>query len=200
MLVGAVIAVKVAWMWVMGKAANRSNALGLDPAILMSALALLVSVGALFVAIFEASVQRAQQRAEVWPYVEFGTSFTGEGFAIQLVNKGAGPARVRGMDLLVDGKPVGDALSLVAAVAGPDTTIGYDVISTARISNAVLAPGEKAVAFGLRWTEETERAFSTVGQIEATLCYCSIFDECFAIELNGAAQPAECRAPVAPYQ
>ncbi|MEM9387600.1 MAG: hypothetical protein AAGA68_21280 [Pseudomonadota bacterium] len=59
----------------------------------------------------------------------------------------------------------------MAAVAGADSAIAYDVISTDRISNAMIAPGETTIAFGPRWTEQTRRVFSTVGQIEATLCY-----------------------------
>jgi len=82
----------------------------LDPATLMAALALLVSIFALVVSLFEFGELRRQTRAEIWPYIEVGSHFNGEGYTVLAANKGAGPARVHYAVLTVDGKAVSRAL------------------------------------------------------------------------------------------
>jgi len=63
--------------------------------------ALVVSVSALAVGVYEASLQRWHDVAEVWPHVELSTFISGNGATLVLGNPGLGPGIVRYVELKV---------------------------------------------------------------------------------------------------
>lgn len=76
-----------------------------EPETFVALAALIVSVSALAVGIYEASLQRAHDRAEVWPRLEITTWVTPTGVELRLANTGIGPALIRSVVVTVDGKP-----------------------------------------------------------------------------------------------
>lgn len=76
-----------------------------EPETFVALAALIVSVSALAVGIYEASLQRAHDRAEVWPRLEITTWVTPTGAELRLENTGIGPALIRSVVVTVDGKP-----------------------------------------------------------------------------------------------
>src|SRR5207302_9887258 len=76
-----------------------------EPETFIAWAALIVSVSAVAVGLYEAQLQRAHDRAEVWPHIEISTYTTLEGASLFIENTGIGPAIVKSVVVTVDGKP-----------------------------------------------------------------------------------------------
>src|ERR1044072_1365390 len=98
-------------------------------------VAALIGFLALGVSGYTAYVQRQQVRAQVWPYLLVG-NYDPE-LALKVLNKGVGPAIVRGVQLWVDDSPQPDWKHALAALGAPQNDIQ---IST--LGGNVLSPGE----------------------------------------------------------
>jgi len=91
-----------------------------EPETFIAVAALVVSVSAVVVGIYEASLQRHHDRAEVWPHLEIQV-FTKEGGAqIDLENSGIGPALVQSVTVTVDGKPMSSWSDVLRSLNGAD--------------------------------------------------------------------------------
>ena len=158
----------------------------LDAATLFSALALLVSFAALFVSFYETSILETQNNAAVWPYSELYTTYDSQGFAIEIANRGIGPARITEVVLKVDGNNPKDPLDFAAMVAGEDPGFGYDIIKANTISDGVLSAGGTLTLFAVPWTPRTRDVINSfdIKRLEANICYCSIFGECWRADIN----------------
>ena len=155
------------------------------PAALTSAMALLISIFALGVSLFEASTQRAQQRASVWPHIEISQSYTPNGYAIEIMNKGVGPARMGEVQLYYDGRRFADLDALIVAFIGEENAFSYELYRSSNVSQLVMSAGEQQVLFSVPWEERTRtlaNAFSRRGDIAT--CYCSIFEECWTVQMT----------------
>jgi len=87
--------------------------------------ATVVAVAALATAVYEARINRAVQRASLWPYLSEYHSRTASAYTFNVRNVGLGPALVRSFQLRVDGRPPrpwGDVGT--AAGADPRVRIG----------------------------------------------------------------------------
>jgi len=76
-----------------------------EPETFIAVAALVVSVSAVAVGLYEAQLQRAHDRAEVWPHVEISTFVTPKGASLFVENTGLGPAIIKSVVVTVDGKP-----------------------------------------------------------------------------------------------
>ncbi len=136
-------------------------------------IAALIGVLALLVSGYTAYIQRQQVRAEVWPRLLLA-SFASEN-ALKVLNKGVGPAIVRGVRVGVDGKAQRDWKAVVAALGLPPSplrtsTIGdYVVSANEEVPVVVFADAERFRAF-----RDTARARMTI-----EICYCSTLDDCW---------------------
>jgi len=153
---------------------------------LLALTAIVLSLAALTVSVFEVSTIRDEQRIQVWPYIELAWHYDSDGFAIQATNKGIGPARVRTLDLRYEGTRYTELDRLVLATVGEENAFSYDLYSTTNPSRSVMSPDETAVLFSVPWEPRTrllaERWNGTIG-IE--MCYCSVYDECWVARLDG---------------
>lgn len=73
---------------------------------LIGFLALLVAAYTAYVQRYTADIQREQVRAQVWPYLIPGNSDLTQSLVVN--NKGNGPAIVRSVQVLINGKPQPD--------------------------------------------------------------------------------------------
>jgi hypothetical protein len=73
--------------------------------LVIAVCALLVSSMATAASVWQSRVVAQQLASQVWPYVAFQTSFDGSVMQLSISNEGLGPARVRWIRLLIDGKP-----------------------------------------------------------------------------------------------
>lgn len=148
---------------------------------LLSVAGALIAILALFATLRESNEVRRQTAAAVWPYVQVRMADfdTGEEAALSLsfTNTGVGPAKVRALNMRIDGEPVASWDALLARLEQPaDSPYGRDFIN-----HRVLAPGETVQVFTTRHPPLV-RALQSAIRREGTvlsLCYCSIFDECW---------------------
>lgn len=89
-----------------------------QPETFIAVAALVVSISAVVVGIYEASLQRAHDRAEVWPHLELETFITPEDASLYLENTGIGPAVVQSVDVAVDGRRRRNWEEVVRALVG----------------------------------------------------------------------------------
>lgn len=126
-------------------------------------------------------------RAQVWPYLEIGESGTGPGGAgndtggkLIAVNAGVGPAIIRSVEVLVDGKAEPDWIHVFKAVAVlPDnfsfSTFNKSVLSPGKTRSFLIIHGQKD------WSKFKARLY---GDIVIRACYCSTLGQCWQSTLN----------------
>jgi len=145
-------------------------------------LALVISIAALFVSIYEANLLKAQQRATVWPYVSVGPNYSSKGFSLIASNNGTGPAVIKSFELLRNGQAFRSYDELLDAIK-PDRTVCYDVLKMRQLNNSVLKASEARVIFNMPWNEETREIAKNIGEIQIKVQYCSVFDDCWVYDL-----------------
>ncbi|MEM6639113.1 MAG: hypothetical protein AAF610_04350 [Pseudomonadota bacterium] len=155
-----------------------------EPPSLIAATAIVLSLCALGVSVLEVSSIRSEQRVGVWPYIDLSAGYNSDGFSVTATNKGIGPARVRSMQMTLDGEPVTSLDQMILDVVGPELAFSYDVYRANNPTNSVLSPDEEAVLFGVPWTPATRALTEQISRFSATLCYCSVYDECWLAVLN----------------
>ncbi|MEM6512337.1 MAG: hypothetical protein AAF660_04950 [Pseudomonadota bacterium] len=163
----------------------------------LSIVAIVMSVGALLVSVFEVSAIRDEQRVQVWPYLSLSTNYSGEGFTLEAINKGIGPARVRTLELTYEGELVEDLDQLILETLGEEDAFSYELYRASDLSNSVLSPDEERIVFGVPWEPRTRRLVDIwISRIDLSACFCSVYDECWESRLNaGDPMPvASCKA------
>ena len=147
--------------------------------------ALIVSVVALALGIYEANLEREHQRASVWPRLELNRSYddTSSKLTYTLTNNGLGPAIIKFSTLSVNGKVVENWDEVLFTLYG-----NRYQRSTRRIGNSVLPPKaaltmlqiNDADLFALGYRQFSEKDV----QLGIAICYCSVFDECWLTDRN----------------
>jgi len=178
-----------------GKRIDRSD--------IIAIAALLMSMMALFVSIYEANILKTQQKimvsqekTAVWPYVDGYTSYEYADrikVTYQLENKGIGPSRIRSMELKVNEQEVASYRALKQAVEDyfPDTLqLNLSYLS---FDNQILTPNETVETLTIEIDRfpgdiETVRALS----ISYTVCYCSIYNDCWYFVDRNDGQDKSC--------
>jgi hypothetical protein len=139
-------------------------------------IAAFVGLLALCVSGYTAYLQRQQVRAQVWPYIEFGSSNSRH--ELDVMNKGVGPAIIRMVQIYVDGKPQHNWKQVYAALG-----LRFEhppLFST--INSVVISAGEhiRQVVFA------DEADFNTfvaqAKRVDMSVCYCSTLGECWLID------------------
>jgi len=155
---------------------------------ILSLVAIVISLSALGVSVFEVTSIKDQQKASVWPYLELSQSYSGQGFEVTVSNKGIGPALLGDVGFLHNGQRLRDSDQLDALIeqtVGAERAFSYDTYRVRDVSNDVLAPGEEVVLFGVPWTPDTRAFIEGVGgSISAAGCYCSVYDECWDVSMG----------------
>ena len=176
---------------------SRSNK-PIDRSDIIALFALILSLGAFIVSIYEASILKkeqgimlTQQKASVWPYLEtdWSYSYGMEKVEIEctITNKGVGPARVNKMDLYVGDEYIEsyEALvenSFIESIMEDTISSGSVSITYGLTSNSVMAANEIREVFNLefdRFEGDMEHFRKLKFRIET--CYCSIFDDCWTL-------------------
>lgn len=154
------------------------------PQSVIALTAIVLSVCALFVSVLEVSSIRSEQRMGVWPYVDVSTSYNAEGFTVSATNKGIGPARVRFMSMSLDDQPVDDLDTMIQGILGPERAFSYDVYRASNPTGSVLSPDERTTLFGVPWTDDSRALVEELGSFSLSLCYCSVYDDCWVARMN----------------
>lgn len=149
---------------------------------------------ALYAALGESQAVRQQTAATVWPYVQvtIRDSVRDEQaeFLLEVANAGVGPAKMRDMQLLIDGVVYRNWRAVLASFHDADTvqSVRY---GRSDVTGRVLAPGDALVSFRTndRLTVEAMQSAVYGGRVSLRYCYCSIFDDCWAAEISALGGP-----------
>ncbi len=162
---------------------------------IIAIMALIISLCALALSAVETRILSAQQRAAVWPYVAFSAFFGPDGFGFRVQNNGVGPARVTGVSVTVDGTPVKQWQDWIDRALGPGSGVGYNLYRT-QVLNGIVMPAQSTMeVFGVPWTEETRTLSEGVSGLDVTICYCSVFDECWVAKPGNDVREGACPIP-----
>lgn len=176
--------------------------------VVASVCAMVVSVASLYLAIHHGHVmqQMAEANARMvtatsWPSISYSTSNadeSGQGSRLRfsLTNKGIGPARIEGMEVSYDGKPVKSLHDLLKTCCsnGGAAHLAWR-LSTA--NGEILRPGEeKDFLHIFKTANEAEwaRLSELPGKVSVKVCYCSVFDECWVTQSTVGQKAARVQA------
>ena len=180
----------------------------IEPEMIVAVAAVVVGVCALGVSLFQASIMREQQAemrtqrlAEVWPHVEFGTSYNGESYRLLAMNSGIGPARIESVRILLDERPFTDWSELLGAIAGREA---YN-FQHSQLGGRVLPPGEMLESLVVTEPSLVDSLNARSDGITAEICYCSVYDECWQFRHDFSASPKyepvkACATPEAAFE
>ena len=141
-----------------------------------TALAIIISLAAMFVSIYEASILKSQQTSMVWPYLDLSQQYDNNGFAIEISNKGTGPAIITSVQVDYNGLPV-ESIDVLMDSLNPNRTFGYDILRNSTLGNQVIMSGETRVVFGLPYNDETRVVQSNLGKVRIRIGYKSVLEE-----------------------
>ncbi|MEM9384253.1 MAG: hypothetical protein AAGA68_04280 [Pseudomonadota bacterium] len=173
---------------------------------LVATLAIAVSLAALFVSVLEVNVMRsevrlmrAQERAAVWPYLDFGISYDSSGFALEVVNKGIGPALIKHVAVTDAG---GGSYTTWGDIIDASLPAGHGLTwsnyLTSALASTVLSPQEEMRAFrypagdldpAQGWNETARTLASAMEALTWQVCYCSVLDDCWVRQRGEEPQP-----------
>ena len=155
----------------------------LNPDMLIAYSAILVGLCALVVSIYEANIFRQQQKASVWPCLEFSFS-TGDGFSYILKNKGVGPAIIKWVCVKVDGESVkswGEYLHNI--FDGDSVKLNF---RTSFISDRVISADEEIKLLSFDDPVAIHRVISQMDRVSFEICYRSIFEDYWIIKSDSS--------------
>ena len=150
----------------------------------LSLVGVFIAIVALYAALTESEATRKQTSAAVWPFVQLTIhdhlSELGAEFRISLTNAGVGPARMRSMRVLMDGKPLNDWHEAMARMGEE----GTHRLGQSFAGRRVLIPGETIDMVATTDRVLVEKFLSNIARPGTSIvyCYCSIFDECWVID------------------
>jgi hypothetical protein len=180
-----------------------SNTNQLDRSDYLALAALLLSIMALFVSIYEARILKqqqmimlAQEKTAVWPFLDGQFSFEYSDkvrIRYTLENKGIGPSKIRRMDLLFNKKQIDSYTELVDSIGRyfPDTAdLG---ISYRPAQGDVISPDEQIETLFIesgRFPGDLDRIRDL--QLHFEVCYCSVYDDCWRVRNEDAGELEVC--------
>ena len=169
-----------------------------EPESFVALAALIVSLSALGVGVYEAALQRQHDRAEVWPHAEVGLFVDTTGANVQVENTGLGPAVVESIDVSIDGKTQQSWGAILQTLVG-DSLRAH---SNNTAYEHGIRPGDRVLLFGLPRESLPTPFWSQMKRIVVTLCYRSVFGERWIVRdtlgvANHWTDASECPAQVA---
>jgi hypothetical protein len=149
-----------------------------EPESFVAVAALIVSLSALGVGLYEARLQRQHDRAEVWPNLEVGTFTTGDGAKVIVDNTGLGPAIVESVAAMVDDAPAHTWRGVFRALLG-DSARNFG--NTSLFDHGV-RPGDRVELLTLPASSLPTPFWPQIGRVRLRVCYRSVFEERWMVE------------------
>ena len=169
-----------------------------------SFIALIVSLSALGVSIYEANIMReqqlimqSQQKTSVFPHLVQDLRYSfGDGgeFIYEIENKGIGPAKIKSATLTLNDKPVNSFVEIkneLDKIFPEEADYG---LSFSNPEGYFISPKEKLVAIKITY-KKFENSMNLMRNLsfEYDICYCSIFDECWKINADKHTLSEDCK-------
>lgn len=147
-----------------------------------------ISIALAYATFVQADATRKIQRSETWPYISYGTSnISDEGVdevSFKLGNDGVGPARVKQLEFLYDGRPIKSPRQFLQTCCGDPPDHPTPFMSSN--PTVVLRPAETTQFIRLPKRPENLAVWNKLEQerwkVVIRACYCSIFDDCWVMD------------------
>ncbi|MEO0787530.1 MAG: hypothetical protein AAFY36_02645 [Bacteroidota bacterium] len=188
----------------MGKQENRSQqglrsntsapAKGrIDPAVLISIIALIISLVGTIISVVETSILRRQQdmaadqmAASVWPYLDrsYNSNYRDDTVAywtFKLENNGTGPAIIGNVEYIFDEQTF-DFTGWIEALQPELNSLEIDLLTVTGFDDGIISPGEsiEVIILRMKVDESTVDLISELpDRINVRFCYCSIYGACW---------------------
>lgn len=156
----------------------------INSTLLIAISAVFISVCALFVSIQEVRIMRTQQKVSVYPYLTVGNFFNGTGFGIYVKNSGTGLAKINSYQIFDGNKYFKNWQEVINFYAPEGHSIDYNIMSSNGIQNEMIVPKERVEIIALPWNEETRQLTEKVVNLKVKICYSSLLDDHWMIELG----------------
>lgn len=180
--------------------------------LVLALAAIFISAVSLAVAIQNSFIQRETLAGSTWPFVQRNLSGGGAlgDVTVGISNDGVGPAKIRSIEVYLDGKPVNSTRDLLQRCCGYRSDLprqqqlarGFQVSIA---DNTVLRAGESNEMIRVRPSEEMRdihrQLNAALPRISFRGCYCSVLDKCWRGELatTRIASISACPAPEHPF-
>ena len=170
--------------------------------LLVSAPAFLISIGVAYFTFVQAEATEKMQVASVWPRVTYTNLNASQGersrITLTLSNKGVGPAIIGGLQVKYRGRAYTEPRALLAACCGAaGSKLGLGLSS---VPGEVLRPGEEMMVTQLNARGTPPDVYARFNRerrdLKISICYCSVFGDCWVDEDSGGdPRPAD-RCPI----
>ena len=150
----------------------------LKPELLLAIIAVLISISTMFVYLYQSSLMKTQQKMSVWPHLTFGPSWDHDHLALNLTNKGIGPAIIKKVKIVINDVQIDGIHELMKHI--PDSLKSEFTYSSLWPGQVVMA-GE-VIQFFKNTNPETIKYLLGLmenGNIKIEICYCSVYDDCW---------------------
>lgn len=142
--------------------------------------ALLISVVTTIVGVYSAYIDRAYARASVWPRIEIARTYDQTNFKYVVTNAGTGPAIIKHAKIKYKSKPIKQWREI------PE--LPNDFVQS-HLSSKIL-PSQHTI-YPLQYTDDLAVFLETDKFVDITLCYCSIYDECWQVDRESYNNPVD---------
>ena len=143
---------------------------------LTSVAAIITAVAAVAIAVYEARINRQEQKKSVWPYVMQYNSNTDQEYTRSVENVGLGPALVRSFEVRVDDSLYSGWRPVVHALTGADSVVySYSYLGM----GSVLRAGERFVVLRIPPGPAATAFFEHRSELSTKVCYCSLYGDCW---------------------
>lgn len=151
-----------------------------QPEMIVALSALIISLVTTVVSIFSAYTDRQYAKASVWPQIEMFHNNGSDIFQLTVTNRGNGPASIKYARVEYQGK-------FLKSWRDFDN---IPSISTSAISKRTISPGQTITTLSYRG-EEVAPFMEIAKALDFSLCYCSVYDECWTSKYSGPTRPVE---------
>jgi len=166
----------------------------MSPEMVVGLSALVVSLVAVIVGVYSAYTDRTYARASVWPRIELNFYLSnndgGSIYGLKMSNFGIGPAIIKSAQLELNGIYLKSWRELIDATGEDREFIN---VATNSISRVVLPADKTLVALEMR--DSSQKMSAEVREIlrplNISVCYCSVYEECWLKERKLPPQPVE---------
>ena len=179
--------------------AEKKHRISLEKVLSYSAI--LAAIAAVFVAVYEARINREFQELSVQPYVSIiGNVAFGEEalLSLRLSNNGLGPARLMETRILLDKQPMSNWQQAIAAATSPSLDLDLLIQNgggshSMRPTGYILPAGESFAPFQVLDQAATQQLVEAdiLNRLTVEQRYCSLFGKCWLTRYpDGSTEPA----------
>lgn len=151
-----------------------------NPEMVIALSALLIGLVTAAVSIYSAYIDREYAKASVWPRLEIFRNTQSDSFAYQVLNSGTGPAIIQYAK--VEHKEM--------SMKTWSDVFNFSGVVQSHIGNRIIPPQGNVTPLYYNG-KNTPKFIELDESVSITLCYCSIYSECWLINRENIPQPIE---------